>query len=832
MTPPPLPHHSDASSVPSFALTVAILLSATSGWVASTPSLHANEPASLADQSDPSVIAGHSYHGEVFNEGPRQAARKMEGLAEITFPTSAKSPETQSFIEQGIAQLHGFWYLEAERSFRQATALEPELAIAYWGCAMANINHRERANGFIEEAMKRREKETSDREKRYIESLAKYLKATEDKPTPADEAKNDAKTDTKGEKQPDKRRDEAEGASKREVKRKAHEAYIADLERIIDEFPDDIEAKAFLVLQLWLGEGDGVSMPSRYAVNALMSEIFAIAPMHPAHHYRIHLWDGRRPENALDSAAKAGPSMPGVAHMWHMPGHTYSRLHRYADAVWQQEASARVDHASMIESRLLPDQIHNFAHNNEWMVRNLLYLGRVQDAIGQSKNLLAMPRHPLYNTYAKGSYRFGRERLLQTYRSYGLWDELISDASGPYYAAMDDVEATEERDAWLAVAHFMVGNRKEGGRRLRSLQRTSLELRQQILDAADLASADSSGPNEKGEGVEGGDGSADEAAEVAPDEPVSTDKSIGVDELKRRVKRLGRLTACVSAAAAAVRGDAASVEKHAKLADLDRLMQSQWLARAKNFEAAQKLAEDVVRGSRGEVLPLAVLTHILWQRDNKEEAKKRFEELRKVAHSADLDTPVLAAVAPVAAAAGVEGDWRIELPPASDIGQRPPLEELGPASWRPFMAEPLIITTPEGVEINGDAWEGKPRIIIFYLGAGCLHCVEQLQAFAPRLDEFRAAGIDVFGISNEKTELLKKGLALFDSPMPIPLYSDPEQMTFMSYRCWDDFESVPLHGTFLVDAQGRVRWHDIGSNPFTDVDFLLLESKRLLSLPE
>jgi peroxiredoxin len=474
----------------------------------------------------------------------------------------------------------------------------------------------------------------------------------------------------------------------------------------------------------------------------------------------------------------------------------------------------------MIESRLLPDQIHNFAHNNEWMVRNLLHLGRVKDAIRQSKNLLAMPRHPTYNTYAKGSYRYGRERLLQTYRSYGLWDELISDALGPYYAAEDDLEATDERDAWLAVAQFMVGNRKEGGRRLRSLQRTSLELRKQILDAADLASADS--PEPKGE--EDGQGKSVETA--------SADKPVNVDELKRRVKRLGRLTARVAAAAAAVRGDAAAVEKHAKLADLDRLMQSQWLARAKNLEAAQKLAEDVVRGSRGEVLPLAVLTHILWQRDNKEEAKKRFEELRKVAHSADLDTPVLAAVAPVAVAAGVEGDWRIELPPAGDVGERPPLEELGPETWRPFMAEPLIITTPEGVEINGDAWEGKPRIIIFYLGAGCLHCVEQLQTFAPRLDEFRAAGIDVFAISNEKTELLKKGLELFDSPMPIPLYSDPEQMTFMAYRCWDDFESVPLHGTFLEDAQGRVRWHDIGSNPFTDVDFLLSESKRLLSLPE
>jgi hypothetical protein len=116
-----------------------------------------------------------------------------------------------------------------------------------------------------------------------------------------------------------------------------------------------------------------VPITSHHAVNALMSEVFAVNPLHPAHHYRIHLWDGVRAENALHSSAMCGPSLPAVAHMWHMPGHIYSKLHRYADAVWQQEASARVDHRHMIEARLLPDQIHNFAHNNEWLIRNLIF---------------------------------------------------------------------------------------------------------------------------------------------------------------------------------------------------------------------------------------------------------------------------------------------------------------------------------------------------------------------------------------------------------------------------------------------------------------------------
>ena len=66
-----------------------------------------------------------------------------------------------------------------------------------------------------------------------------------------------------------------------------------------------------------------------------------------------------------------------------MPGHIYSRLKRYEDAVFQQEASARVDHAHMMRDRVLPDQIHNFAHNNEWLTRSLRHHGRVREAVGR-----------------------------------------------------------------------------------------------------------------------------------------------------------------------------------------------------------------------------------------------------------------------------------------------------------------------------------------------------------------------------------------------------------------------------------------------------------------
>ncbi len=66
---------------------------------------------------------------------------------------------------------------------------------------------------------------------------------------------------------------------------------------------------------------------------------------------------------------------------------------------------------------------------------------------------------------------------------------------------------------------------------------------------------------------------------------------------------------------------------------------------------------------------------------------------------------------------------------------------------------------------------------------------------------------------------------------PFPIVSDATLETFKSYRAYDDFENTPLHGSFLVDGRGLVRWQDISFEPFSDVDFLLHEAKRLLALP-
>ena len=67
--------------------------------------------------------------------------------------------------------------------------------------------------------------------------------------------------------------------------------------------------------------------------------------------------------------------------------------------------------------------------------------------------------------------------------------------------------------------------------------------------------------------------------------------------------------------------------------------------------------------------------------------------------------------------------------------------------------------------------------------------------------------------------------------LTFPLLCDPEFAAFRAWRCFDDFEQMPLHGAFLVDAEGRVRWQDIGAEPFMQIDWLLGECRRLLAMP-
>src|SRR5690606_21447735 len=147
--------------------------------------------------------------------------------------------------------------------------------------------------------------------------------------------------------------------------------------------------------------------------------------------------------------------------------------------------SARVDHAHMMRFGILPDQIHNFAHNNEWLIRNLNHVGRVSDALALAKNMVSLPHHPKYNLDSRNncSASFGRARLLETLTMYEMWDTLIALADTPYLEPTDVEREQVRRLRHLGRSYFQVGRAHDGQQTLAEIK-TWLEKKQAERDAA------------------------------------------------------------------------------------------------------------------------------------------------------------------------------------------------------------------------------------------------------------------------------------------------------------------------------------------------------------
>ncbi len=735
--------------------------------------LRAQQAPPAAEPAQP----GHSTHGEAFNEGPRQAARLISGTGDVHFPVTTSAPDAQKFFDLAVGQLHGFWYFEAERSFRQVAALDPECALAYWGMAQANVNNQKRAAEFMKQAVKRREK-ASRREQLWIDSFAGYF-----------------------------------GESKKDEKER-RTAVVRALEDLTFEFPDDLEAKAFLVLQIWDNSKHGMPLQSRRMLDGLCQEVLAKNPVHPGiHHYRIHVWNNQNGDKrAVDSAAQCGQSAPAIAHMWHMSGHTFSNLKRYQDAAWQQEASARVDHAYMISSRVMPDQIHNFAHNNDWLVKNLAYVGRVHEGVDLARNMIELPR--VSATNAK-SYALGRERLVDLLFRAELWDELLALEGTMYLEPNPEANAEVERLRALGVAAFAKCDRTRGDAKVSAMEAALKKAREERISSADAAEAKAKG-------------------EKKSEEDISRAMAEALRKFTPRLDITNGALAELRLARALLDGRIEAAKSEiAKTRDISSERQSRIWLQLGDKTKAEKLAREAIGKDDQQTLPVANLAWVLWQLGKKDEAKKTFERLRTVASQADLDQPALTRLAPLAQELGLSADWRASQPVQSDVGIRPSLESLGPFRWHPVAAPEWSLPDRDGRAHALADFKGKPVLVVFYLGSGCSGCMEQLNIFAPVTKDFETAGISIVAVSTDGVSGLHETFAKSSDKagFPFPILADPQLTAFKAYRAFDDFEKIALHGTFLIDGDGLVRWQDIGFQPFRDAKWLLGESKRLLSIP-
>lgn len=736
---------------------------------------------SLAQESNEQTLKeGHSHNGHAFNEGPRQAGPLLKTTGEVHLAITTTWEEGQAFFDQGLGQLHGFWYYEAERSFRQILAHDPECAMAYWGLSQANIENPKRAKEFIskaEELLKKTDFKITDHERAYLNAEISYHD---------DKKEKDAKTRMKN--------------------------FLRSYEDLILKYPEDLEAKALLVCRHWQFDRKGVPISSHLGLDAILEQIFAKSPNHPAHHYAIHLWDYRNYEQALDSSARLGQAAPGIAHMWHMPGHIYSKAKRYHDAIWHQQASARVDHAHMMKHFLLPDQIHNYAHNNEWCSRNFANLGMASAAIEMAKSLLANPRHPQLNTASKGSSRYGRKALITFLEQFELWQQAIDYAHSPWLEKLPKDEDDLSRLRLIAVAHSNLGQQ---AKLLGSIEHLAslLEKEKQAQHEAEKQARD-------------------QATEEKKDEKeIEAQAKKARDQHNGKIKKLENTLAELRGYLAAMNGDFKTANEALSKRPGQWNPMLRQLAYGDHEKAAQSALKQIEKNDK-QVVALAQAIHVLYHADKNNEAwKKGFEELRTISSEIEIDSPIFARLMPIAKELGYPHDWRLKHQPASDLLPRPELSELGPLHWSPPTAPSFTLPNQHQEAISLESYRGKPLILVFYLGAGCLHCTEQLTTMADRYEDFKKAGLPILAISTDDVSDLKKSQDNYEKgTIPFPIVSDSQKSIFKQFTAHDDFEDQPLHGTFVIDPKGRILWSDISADPFMEIDFLITEATRLLQL--
>ncbi len=666
----------------------------------------------------------------------------MPGQGKIHFPVTTPKPETQRFVDQGVGQIHSFYYFEAERSFRQAAKLDPACAMAYWGMAMSNVHNPRRARGFLKEA-RSRDASVSHREKLYINALEAFYKE------PGNEK--------------DRRK-----------------SLLLGLETIIQEFPDDLDARAWLAMVTWQNsDQDGIG--SRQAVDSLIETVLEREPMHPgAHHYRIHLWDGFKPARAERAAELYAKAAPGIAHAWHMPGHTYTGLKRYADAAYQQEGSARVDHAYMSRDRVMPFEIHNYAHNNQWLCTSYSHIGRVRDAIAVARNLVDQPRDPQKNNVHDGSsaQRSGRIRWAEVLTRYELWDDLIAATSS---GALDwsDIPIERMQLAYcLGQAYAARNDQKNLAVQIEALKKTD-----------------------------------------------RSEAKAGLAELEGY--------------ALLAKGDVGAAFDHFGKASS---MRTEALARAhlkaRNYGFAESVARQGVEQNPDQVPPLAALVEIFHAVGKDKDAVEAYRRLEPLAKWADRDLPVFRRLEPIVARWIQEKNWTADAAAISTINEgvsidRMDLNTLGPLVWSPFPARPL-----SGTDTAGKAWDladlkgqGKNVLVLFFLGGKCPHCMQQLQLFGKDYSALKALNVATIAVSTEDTVTTR---TLKNNPdgvkFPMPMLADPRLAHFKGFGAFDDFENQPLHGCFLIDPEGNVRYQQISAEPFLEVEFIKAEAARVNGL--
>ena len=340
-------------------------------------------------------------------------APRLQNLGKHRFPVTTKNAQAQLFMNQGLNLSYAFNHAEAGRAYREAERLDPNLAIAYWGEALAlgpNINApmdpaaEPKALEIIQKAIALRPK-ASAREQALIDALAqRYSGRAED--------------------------------------RRARDVAYADAMRKVHlQFPGDqdiamLYVESVMDLRPWgYWTRDGMPYERTAEVVALTEKTIAQNPQHPgALHFYIHLMEAYQSEKAEAAADRLLTLMPAAGHMVHMPAHIYQRVGRYADAVRSNELAIAADEDYISQCRA--QGLYPMAY----YPHNLHFLWFAATAEGNSKLAIEAARKAasrVDDETLKAVPLLAGFRVVPYYAltRFGKWDEMLREPEPPATSA-------------------------------------------------------------------------------------------------------------------------------------------------------------------------------------------------------------------------------------------------------------------------------------------------------------------------------------------------------------------------------------------------------------
>jgi tetratricopeptide (TPR) repeat protein len=360
--------------------------------------------------------ACHKGHLEAgYKMTPMPAPKLMQGISTSTLKITTTSPEAQAYFSQGLALTHCFWDFEAYRAFKEAARLDPDAPMAWWGI-VENIREypaMEEETKAAREKIKKLMDRASEHEKCYLRAQQK----------------------------------QADG-----------KPYLQEIEAVVENYPDDLDAQAFL--GLWTMHGydeDGKPRAGQAEARAILGKLLLLDPDNAAaNHYLIHVVEmGPHPEYALHSADVLAKLAPASGHMVHMPGHIYFKMGDQDRAREAFLAAMHVEEEYMQRENVSVVDNWNYSHNISYLIASDAEAGRYKEALAMAEKLDHLP---VVTARAVSSPRFAVKEGSTTARlqmRFGKWREV---AEHPIVLGDDSLAgepARAYRDGVLAYAAGM-----------------------------------------------------------------------------------------------------------------------------------------------------------------------------------------------------------------------------------------------------------------------------------------------------------------------------------------------------------------------------------------